>query len=102
GNYYARAMASWAVLLALSGFRYSAASHTLWLAPRQQRRRFTTFFSTASGWGTLSLTNTALTIHLVEGELKVDRVCLTRGKKTLEIPWGKVARAGKKARLKLP
>jgi len=34
GSYYARAMASFAVLNSLSGFRYSAVTQTLWLSPR--------------------------------------------------------------------
>src|SRR5499427_6592087 len=51
GNYYARAMASYALIGALSGFRYSAASKTLWLGPKLSQRPFKTFFSTASGFG---------------------------------------------------
>lgn len=34
GNYYARAMASYALIGSLSGFRYSAAERTLWFAPK--------------------------------------------------------------------
>ena len=34
GNYYARAMASYALLGALSGFRYSAVEKTLWFGPK--------------------------------------------------------------------
>ena len=34
GNYYARAMASYALLGALSGFRYSAVQRTLWFGPQ--------------------------------------------------------------------
>ena len=34
GNWYARAMSSYALLGALSGFRYSAVERTLWFAPR--------------------------------------------------------------------
>ena len=34
GNYYARAMASYALLAAFSGFRYSAVERTLWFGPQ--------------------------------------------------------------------
>jgi non-lysosomal glucosylceramidase len=55
GSYYARAMASYALLIALSGFRYSAATKTLSLALQMLERPFRCFFSTASGWGRLTL-----------------------------------------------
>ncbi len=44
GNWYARAMASYALLGALSGFRYSAVQRTLWFAPRLEVRPFQCFF----------------------------------------------------------
>ncbi|MEK6570627.1 MAG: GH116 family glycosyl hydrolase, partial [Bacteroidota bacterium] len=51
GNHYARAMASWAVLLALSGFRWDAVSGHLEFSPRINEKLFQCFFSTGSGWG---------------------------------------------------
>ena len=48
GNWYARAMSSYALLGALSGFRYSAVEKTAWLDPRLKTRPFESFFSTAS------------------------------------------------------
>lgn len=76
GNYYARAMASYGLLIALSGFAYSAAERTLSLRPRLAARPFTTFFSTASGWGTLTLSEDALRVDVVEGSLQVDRLVI--------------------------
>jgi hypothetical protein len=72
GSYYARAMSSYALLIAYSGFRYSAVDRTLRLAPATSRRPFRCFFSTASGWGTLTLDGGEVTIDLVEGELPAD------------------------------
>ncbi len=72
GNYYARAMASYAMLIALSGFRYSAATRTLRLAPRLETDPFTCFFSTASGWGTFTVRAGRLEVRLEAGELCVD------------------------------
>jgi len=51
GSHYARALASWSVLLALSGYRYSAAERSLQFAPKINRDKFRCFFSTSSGWG---------------------------------------------------
>jgi len=86
GNYYARAMASYALLGALAGFRYSAVSRTLWLAPQLSVRPFKTFFSTASGFGTITLNRQSLEVRMTEGELPVERVVLSdRGEtKTLQ------------------
>jgi len=53
GHHYARAMASWAVLLALSGFHYSAVSQQLQLAPRWKAEPFRCVWTTPSGWGTV-------------------------------------------------
>ncbi len=77
GSYYARAMASYGLLAALSGFAYSAPTMTLRLAPRWARRPFTTFFSTASGWGTLTLTRRTLEIKLEAGLLPLRRIEIT-------------------------
>jgi uncharacterized protein (DUF608 family) len=83
GSYYARAMASYGLLTALSGFTYSAASRSLTLAPQLAARPFTCFFSTASGWGTLSLVEDALVVRLEEGCLDLEQVSVTAEGKTL-------------------
>jgi len=54
GHHYARSMASYAVLLALSGFRYSAPQKFLGFAPKVHVEDFRAFFSTATGWGVYS------------------------------------------------
>ena len=51
GHHYARSMASYALLLALSGFQYSAPEKRLRFSPKIFQENFRTFFSTASGWG---------------------------------------------------
>jgi non-lysosomal glucosylceramidase len=51
GNHYARAMASYALLLALSDFFYSAPRGLLRFAPRIYPEDFACFFSVDSGWG---------------------------------------------------
>lgn len=51
GNHYARAMSSYALLLALSGFFYSAPRRLLRFTPRVYPEDFACFFSVDSGWG---------------------------------------------------
>jgi hypothetical protein len=51
GNHYARSMASYALLLALSDLAYSAPTKTLSFAPRVYPEDFACFFSLGSGWG---------------------------------------------------
>jgi len=51
GNHYARAMASWAVLLALSGFRWDGVPGYMEFAPRVNEKSFRSFYSTGGGWG---------------------------------------------------
>ena len=79
GNWYARAMSSYALLGALSGFRYSAVERTLWFAPRLKTRPFQCFFSTASGFGTISLHDRTVTVNIIEGELSIDKAIVTDG-----------------------
>jgi len=51
GHQYARAMASWSLILALSGYRYAAPQQAIGFSPRVQPQRFACFFSTGTGWG---------------------------------------------------
>ena len=99
GNYYARALSSYALLGALSGFRYSRAEKTLWFGPQVKTDRFKTFFSTATGFGTISLKKSRLTINIVEGELEVEKLYLYGKEVNLSRPV--TAKAGKKATAQL-
>ena len=94
GNYYARAMASYALLGALSGFRYSAAQRTLWFGPQLHAVPFKTFFSTASGFGTIALDHASLTIQMIEGELALETLVLNDGKQTRTLNWSATSRPG--------
>ena len=101
GSYYARAMASYGLLSALSGFQYSAARRSLSFAPKLQRRPFKVFFSAATGFGTISLTRNTMKISMVEGELQVDRVSITVNGNTMQLEPKTVARAGQTLSLKI-
>lgn len=45
GNHYARALASWSLVLALSGFHYSAPERTMGFGPRSDGGKFVSFWS---------------------------------------------------------
>lgn len=94
GSYYARALASYALLGALSGFRYSTVEKALWFGPKLAVRPFQTFFSTEGGFGTITLAGDTLAVHLAEGELEIATVHLTLDGKARKIAWGVTARAG--------
>jgi hypothetical protein len=68
-------LASYALLGSLSGFRYSAVDKALYLKPKLSARPFKTFFSTAGGFGTISLAD-MLTIEVIEGKLEVELIFL--------------------------
>ena len=97
GSYYARAMASYALLHAYSGFRYSAVTRTLMLNPKTTRRPFRTFFSTAGAYGTIELSGGAVTVNVLEGQLQIDQLSLA-GK---AISCGQTARPGEKLSIML-
>jgi hypothetical protein len=94
GSYYARAMASYALLIALSGFQYSAPTRTLTINPRLATDPFTCFFSTASGWGTFTLRTDRLEVRLAEGELRIDILQVACSGQSITVHPGLTAGAG--------
>lgn len=53
GDHYARALASWGVLLALEGYYYDGPAGFLSFAPKIQQNDFNGFFTAADCWGNL-------------------------------------------------
>lgn len=51
GHHYARSMASWALIPALSGFELGQPEDSLRIAPRIHQENFRCFYSTGSSWG---------------------------------------------------
>ena len=78
GHHYARSMASYALLLALSGFRYKAADQAIGFAPRIFENDFRCFFSVADAWGLytqkLGAERKDLAIRVDYGSLPLHRV----------------------------
>jgi len=51
GNHYARSLASWALLVALSGYRFDLPNKRISFAPAINAENFSCFFSTGKAWG---------------------------------------------------
>jgi uncharacterized protein (DUF608 family) len=71
GHHYARALSSWALLLSLSGFEYSAPAGRLRFAPKVSRERFRSLFSTGTAWGVVEIDGYQVTLTVAEGELRL-------------------------------
>ena len=74
GHHYARAMASWSSVVALSGFEYDGPKSAVVAVPRVNHKVFDCFWSTATGWGTFSYRTQGsrgaqLTIRVLAGRL---------------------------------
>jgi hypothetical protein len=86
GHHYARAMSSWALIVALSGFRYSGVDRKLTLAPRVPAQDFQCFWSAPSGWGkfsqTMSVASHKVEVETIEGSMTVVGLALRGNGKT--------------------
>ena len=80
GHHYARPMSSWALILALSGFRYSGVEGKLTLTPRVGQPSFRSFWTAPSGWGRFehsrSAGNVETQVLVEEGSLKLKSLVL--------------------------
>ena len=74
GNHYARSMASWALLLGYSGFRYDAQAKAIGFTPRSRAADFRCFFSTGSGWGDYSSHERGVELEVRYGSLALSQV----------------------------
>ena len=79
GHHYARAMASWAAVLALTGFQYSAVDKTIsFAAPAASRQDF---WSSGYAWGTCRLapngSGCAVEFEVLGGEIQFDEFNLS-------------------------
>ena len=78
GHHYARAMAAWSGLLAVSGFRYHGGEQSVELRGAAGHR---CFWSTANGWGTFEITAAGAGIHVEHGTLAI-KTCVVNGRKS--------------------
>ncbi|MHB8055162.1 MAG: GH116 family glycosyl-hydrolase [Candidatus Aminicenantales bacterium] len=76
GHHYARAMASWALLLALSGFRCDATQNFIGFSPQLNRDDFNTFWSSGGAWGGFLMRPGRIELEVAHGELSLQKLGL--------------------------
>jgi uncharacterized protein (DUF608 family) len=73
GHHYARAMSSWSVILASSGFHYDGTNASVIAVPPLPHAAFQCFWSTGTGWGNFSIRRRAgaviFTLKVLSGTL---------------------------------
>jgi len=79
GHWYARALSSYGYLQALTGVRYDAVEKKLYVASKIGD--FTSFLSTESGFGTVSLKADKVTMNVVYGKIDIETISVS-GKTT--------------------
>ncbi len=86
GGHYTRAMSSWSLLLALSGYEYDGPRGTLRFNPRYVQDSFKCFFSAPQGWGSIrqQLENQTqkISIALKSGTLPINTLHLKTAQNT--------------------
>ncbi|TNJ43505.1 hypothetical protein KFZ70_17050 [Tamlana fucoidanivorans] len=75
-DHYSRAMHSWNILLAISGFTFDGPAGKLGFAPKLDPKNFKSFFSAAESWGNISQT--------IEGGTQTQIIELKYGKLRLK------------------
>jgi len=70
GHHYARAMASWSAVLALTGFHYSAVTGTM----RFQAQDGIHFWSTGDAWGTCAISGKTGKLEVLHGDMTVENL----------------------------
>ena len=76
GRHYARAMASWAAIPLLSGFRYDARALRMDLVPRINSGAFQCFWSAPCAWGNFELTPQRMTLTTAAGAIPLRQVAI--------------------------
>jgi uncharacterized protein (DUF608 family) len=80
GHWYTRALASYAMLQALTGIRYDAVDKTLHVAPRL-KGEMRSFLSTEGGYGTVSIIKGVVAIDVAAGSIPIEYVVINGRKK---------------------
>jgi len=76
GHHYARSMASYGLIIALSGFEYDKGNGFIGFNPKLHKDNFKTFWSLDSVWGTYSLTKNHAELSVLYGEFDLSSIRL--------------------------
>ena len=75
GHWYARALSSYGLLQGLTGVRFDAVSKTLYVDSKIGD--FTTFLSTETGYGTVTLAGNKASVNVVSGTIPVAKTYIS-------------------------
>ena len=75
GHWYARAMSSYGMLEGLTGVRYDAVDKTLYIDSKIGD--FTSFLSTATGFGNVTLKAGKASLHVAYGKIEINKIKLS-------------------------
>ena len=87
GVHYARALASWSLLPALSGAEYDGRNKTLAFAPKITTTPFRTFWATDSAWGEVAIDEKNIKIEVIYGTLLLSKLTAQNPEKSSEKVW---------------
>lgn len=76
GHHYARSMASWSAILALSEFNYSGVNKEMTITSNPGKY----FWSNGYAWGTCEVKTAEVSIEVLNGSLELKKINLTNGK----------------------
>ncbi|NYF88740.1 GH116 family glycosyl-hydrolase [Tunturiibacter empetritectus] len=99
GHHYARSMASWALIPALSGFRHDAVLQQLTVQPKMSTKQlFRSPWTSNTGWGELRFEANTLTLTVIAGELNFDSLVLPPecGVQTMKLGEEKITAASRR------
>jgi len=72
GHWYARALSSYGLIQGLTGLRFDAVDKTLYIDSKVGD--FTAFISTATGYGTVTLTGVEVKLNIVSGTIPIKKL----------------------------
>lgn len=76
GHHYARSMASWSAVIALSEFQYSGVDHSMHITARPGCY----FWSNGYSWGTCTVSASDISIEVIKGALTLNKLTVGSGK----------------------
>jgi len=75
GHWYARALASYGLLQGLTGVRFDAVTKTLHVDSKVGN--FTSFLSTETGFGTVTLADGKVSLNIMQGDVPVQKISVS-------------------------
>lgn len=76
GWHYARAMASWALIPAISGYHWDGVKNRMVFDPKINPDHFKTFWSTGTAWGVLEIEKNEVKLTVLYGKLELNSFTL--------------------------